>query len=316
MTTDAVYDTQQAIRLVRAHAEEWSASLFVSGTPRVLLKAAPRPARLRVGRSHCRNLDPRKIGMCGFSAGAELTAAAAMFYNEFDAANADDALGGVSSRPDFAGLMWPGPTPFETKNSQLMIGASRLHGMSPRSKQLPEQPPPPIPADVPPSFAACAGTGDRIHAIWALQWYDAMLEHSVPNIEMHLYGTGVHGGGLKNRDDTPFGTWQDRFIAWYRELGFLGPRGEETKAARDVQEFAAMQEALPRVLLLGDSISQGYHAEVARLLEGRVVVSRPAANCGSTVRGLEELEAWLVEPRAELSSRPTPLCISNWSVCV
>ena len=38
------------------------------------------------------------------------------------------ALGGVSSRPDFVGLMWPGPTPFETKQSQLAIGASRLHG--------------------------------------------------------------------------------------------------------------------------------------------------------------------------------------------
>jgi hypothetical protein len=29
--------------------------------------------------------------------------------------------------------------------------------------------------------------------IWANQWYTAMLDAAVPNIEMHLYGSGVHG---------------------------------------------------------------------------------------------------------------------------
>ena len=76
-------------------------------------------------------------------------------------------------------------------------------------------------------------------------------EFSVPNIEMHLYGSGTHGGGLSNRGGLPFGSWQDRFIHWYTELGFLGPAGVETKARRDVRDFAARQDALPRVLLVG-----------------------------------------------------------------
>src|SRR2546426_10239533 len=70
----------------------------------------------------------------------------------------------------------------------------------------------------------------------------AMLEAGVPNIEMHLYGTGRHPGdqmndgtrmaaGLADRNGIPFGKWQDRFIDWFRDLGFLQKPGVETKAA-------------------------------------------------------------------------------------
>ena len=56
----------------------------------------------------------------------------------------------------------------------------------------------------------------------------------IPNIEMHIYGNGVHANGLKDRSGTPFGTWQHRFVDWFRDLGFLAKPGVETKAARDV----------------------------------------------------------------------------------
>ncbi|MFP4057105.1 MAG: SGNH/GDSL hydrolase family protein [Candidatus Brocadiia bacterium] len=52
---------------------------------------------------------------------------------------------------------------------------------------------------------------------------------------------------------------------------------------------------LPRVLLLGDSISIGYTVPVRELLEGKANVHRPAANCGPTSRGLEHLDEWLGE---------------------
>jgi endo-1,4-beta-xylanase len=51
---------------------------------------------------------------------------------------------------------------------------------------------------------------------------------------MHIYGNGVHAGGLKDRNGTPFGTWHERFIDWFRDLGFLDKPGVETKAAKDV----------------------------------------------------------------------------------
>lgn len=50
---------------------------------------------------------------------------------------------------------------------------------------------------------------------------------------------------------------------------------------------------LPRVLLIGDSISLGYTLDVRKLLEGKANVHRPPANCGSTRTGLKNIDAWL-----------------------
>ncbi len=205
VAADAVTDAQQAIRLVRAHA----AAL---------------------------GIDPRKVGIMGFSAGAELSSAAAVLYADFDAKHADaaDPLAGVSSRPDFVGIIYPGPTPF-AKNRVA----------------------PAIPKDVPPAFIASGASGDRGHAIWAMDYFAAMLQLGVPNIEMHLYGNGRHpgdalpdgsrqSGGLTDRGDIPLGTWQARFVDWFRDLGFLQKPGVETKAARDVAAFVAQPPAAPR----------------------------------------------------------------------
>jgi acetyl esterase/lipase len=194
--TDEVYDALQAIRLVRAYAKEWA-------------------------------IDPNKIGIMGFSAGAELAAPAAVLFPDFDKKNSDpsDPLAGISSRPDFAGIIYPGPSPFARNRT-----------------------PPPIPRNVPPAFVACGGSGDRVHAVWAMEYFSAMLAISVPNIEMHIYGVGRHPGdalpdgshqtgGLTDRNDTPYGAWQYRFIDWFRDLGFLEKSGVETKAAKDVAAF-------------------------------------------------------------------------------
>jgi len=46
------------------------------------------------------------------------------------------------------------------------------------------------------------------------------------------------------RNGIPFGTWQDRFVDWFRDLGFLQKPGVETRAARDI---AALLSQPPRV---------------------------------------------------------------------
>lgn len=187
--TDEVRDALQGIRLVRAHAKELG-------------------------------IDPHKIGILGFSAGAELSGPAAIEFEEFDKNNGDpsDPLAGITSRPDFVGLIYPGPSPF-TRNPDTEI-----------------------PRNVPPSFVVCAGTGDRIHAIWADQYFSAMLRFGAPNLEMHIYANGHHPGsgstgGLTDREGTPMGTWHLRFIEWFRDLGFLQKPGVETKAAKDIEDF-------------------------------------------------------------------------------
>jgi lysophospholipase L1-like esterase len=50
---------------------------------------------------------------------------------------------------------------------------------------------------------------------------------------------------------------------------------------------------LPRVLLIGDSISMGYTVPVREKLKGRANVHRPLENCGDTARGLARLDTWL-----------------------
>ena len=190
--TDEVNDALQALRLVRTYAEQWK-------------------------------IDPHKIGIMGFSAGAELAAAAAVLFTDFDEKNRS----GVTSRPDFVGIIYPGPSPFAKNRT-----------------------PPPIPPNVPPAFLVCGGSGDKVHAVWAIEYFSAMLNLSVPNIEMHIYGNGRHpgdelahgthmSGGLTDRNDTPFGTWQFRFIDWFRDLGFLEKPGVQTKAATDVADFVS-----------------------------------------------------------------------------
>ena len=187
-TTDAVNDAQQAIRLVRAHADEWK-------------------------------LDPVKIGIVGFSAGAELSAPAALFFDK--ASDPADPFAKVSARPDFVGVIYPGPTPFT---------------------KAPETP---IPANVPPSFIACAGSGDRVHALWATDYFTPMLKASVPNLEMHIYGRGGHGVKRSGPDLIPYSTWLDRYVEWFRDLGFLGAPGVETKAAADVAAYAKKRTSKP-----------------------------------------------------------------------
>ena len=58
-------------------------------------------------------------------------------------------------------------------------------------------------------------------------------------------------------------------------------------------EYVAEDPALPRVLLIGDSISIGYTPATREILEGRANVLRIPTNGGDTRKGLEQLDAWL-----------------------
>ena len=47
---------------------------------------------------------------------------------------------------------------------------------------------------MPPSFLASAGVGDPLSSQCATDYFTAMLQAGVPNTEMHIYGSGGHGG--------------------------------------------------------------------------------------------------------------------------
>jgi acyl-CoA thioesterase-1 len=60
-------------------------------------------------------------------------------------------------------------------------------------------------------------------------------------------------------------------------------------------EFAPVVDdpALPRVLLIGDSISIGYTTPVRELLRGVANIHRVPENGGPTSRGVQQLDKWL-----------------------
>ena len=71
------------------------------------------------------------------------------------------------------------------------------------------------------------------------------------------------------------------------------PRSAKPLAPSLVQ--VADDAQLPRVLLIGDSISMGYTLPVRELLKGKANVHRPPTNCGDTARALKDLDKWLGE---------------------
>ncbi len=58
-------------------------------------------------------------------------------------------------------------------------------------------------------------------------------------------------------------------------------------------DFVKDDPKLPRVLLIGDSISRGYTLTVRHALAGKANVHRAPANCGPTAMGLQKLPLWL-----------------------
>ncbi|MBL7140399.1 MAG: SGNH/GDSL hydrolase family protein [Planctomycetes bacterium] len=74
----------------------------------------------------------------------------------------------------------------------------------------------------------------------------------------------------------------------------------KAKAARRANPALEQIEdvpGLPRVLLIGDSISMGYTPPVRELLKGKANVRHPPVNCGPTTLGVAQLDAWLGEKK-------------------
>jgi endo-1,4-beta-xylanase len=159
---DALADTQRSFRVVRANAKEWG-------------------------------VDPKRIGIMGFSAGGEQSALVAMKYDEGKPDSADP-IEHFSCRPDFTVLVYAG---------------GRVDMSS-------------IPKDAPPAFLVCAGLDDASHAVFTVNFYQAYFNAKRP-VELHIYAHGGHAGGISPRKGIPFGTWQFRFVDWAKDLGFMTP---------------------------------------------------------------------------------------------
>ena len=88
--------------------------------------------------------------------------------------------------------------------------------------------------------------------------------------------------------------------AWERTLqenlgGFYLPihKREKVTGRSNAWDFVQDYPKLPRVLLIGDSVSRGYTQAVRKALAGRANVHRAPENCGPTATGLKKIEVWL-----------------------
>lgn len=92
--------------------------------------------------------------------------------------------------------------------------------------------------------------------------------------------------------------------AWEEKLekclgSFYLPGYKRAKATGSVTAWDYVQDdpKLPRVLLIGDSISRGYTLAVRKQLAGKANVHRAPENCGGTANGLKKLDIWLDDGR-------------------
>jgi acetyl esterase/lipase len=141
------------------------------------------------------NIDPKRIGILGFSAGGNLSAMAA---TNFDRRTYDliDDVDAVSCRPDFAVLAYPA----------YLFEEDRL---VPELRVGPE---------TPPTFFVHAGD-DRISSENSVAMYLALKRAGVP-AELHVYASGGHGFGLRPSGD-PCSQWSRLCEQWMRSRGLL-----------------------------------------------------------------------------------------------
>lgn len=180
----------------------------------VPLQDALRAMRLTRSKAAEWNINPRDIGIIGFSAGGHLASTLGTHYNE-EVYPKEDDTDQLSARPDFMTLAYPVITMGELNTH----GGSRknLLGENPSQKMIDHfsnelQ----VTADTPPTFLIHATDDIAVPVENSLLFYAALRKHKVP-AEMHIYPTGGHGFAL-GLQDTHLASWTDQWIGWLSAL--------------------------------------------------------------------------------------------------
>lgn len=160
-------DAQRAMGLVRQHASEWG-------------------------------INPQRIGVMGFSAGAHLSAALSCNYEKRAYPSIDEA-DQQSCKPDFTLLVYPAYLTVEKEGDRV---ASELKIDSKTSPTLLIQ-----------------TEDDPVRVESSLYYYLALKKAKV-SAEMDLFATGGHGYGLRHTSDAVT-DWPQRATRWMQSLGVL-----------------------------------------------------------------------------------------------
>ena len=171
-------------RLARDRAENSPYKIDDAGTD------ALRAVRLVRSRAAEWGVKNDRIGLLGFSAGGEVALLAAARHDAGKPA-ATDPIERVSSRPDFFAPIYPGGL----QRTDLTFAKDAT----------------------PPAFLACT-FDDRMPE--QLTAFFGKLRQAGVNAELHIYSTGGHGFGVRERPLAVTG-WHTRFVEWLGDRGFL-----------------------------------------------------------------------------------------------
>ena len=163
------------------------------------LQDAQRAVGLVRSRAAELGIDPKRIGVLGFSAGGHLAAVVSNQHGARTYPAIDDA-DKVSCRPDFTVLIYPAYLTVKEKNDAI-------------APELPVSE-----TNTPPTFIAQT-EDDSVRVETGLFYYLALKNAKVP-VELHLYPRGGHGYGLR-RTENDVTTWPDRVSDWMKASGFL-----------------------------------------------------------------------------------------------
>lgn len=147
--------------------------------------------------SEALHVNPERIGIMGFSAGAHLSVMVSNCYQErtYPVVDATDQ---ASVRPDFCLLVYPAYLDGKTFGTL----ASEIN----------------VTANTPPTMLVQT-EDDTSYINSSLFYYFALKEAGVPAV-MHLYSHGGHGYGLRDTKAS-VNEWPDRAETWMRSLGFI-----------------------------------------------------------------------------------------------
>jgi acetyl esterase/lipase len=171
----------------------------VKGEPaRRPLQDAQRAVSLVRSKAKAWGIDPKRIGIVGFSAGGHLAIATATTFAKRTYEPRND-IDRVSCRPDFAVAVYSGY--LKAKDKDGLAAGLR------------------VPADTPPVFLAHGGDDLISSPEHSVMMYLALKRAGVP-AELHVYARAAHDFGVR-ASGRPCSTWTRSCAEWLRQEGFL-----------------------------------------------------------------------------------------------
>ena len=186
------------------------------------LEDAQRAIRLVRSKAADFGIDPKRVGIMGFSAGGHLASSAATHFDKGGLKN-DDDVEKQSCRPDFAILAYP----VISMEDGVTHGGSKanLLGKDPDPKLVEllsneKQ----VTKETPPCFVWSTQEDKAVPVTNSLRFVAALQQNGI-DYDFHVYQKGPHGIGLsEGKNGAAAGDihpWGKDFLFWMRQNGWL-----------------------------------------------------------------------------------------------